>query len=127
MSTPVSPSKTREQKAKPFNDMIRKMLVANINHISKTDWLQLPNCKVIHSIQDPKSTDLWVFVPEDDNSIYESLIKAGYSYAFVSLLQVCARNQASWIFFSDDNLCVAGIHEFEEAEAPHGHYADVLQ
>ena len=119
MSTPTKPAlmPTRTEPAKPFNEMFGKFLTANLNHMSKHDFLNLPDCRVLHSIQDPVSSGLWLLVPDDDNSIHQQLIELGYQYAFVSLLQVAARNSCQWIRMSEDAPVISGVHLFEGTDA----------
>tara|TARA_E500000178_G_scaffold304669_1_gene315613 strand:- start:425 stop:694 length:270 start_codon:yes stop_codon:yes gene_type:complete len=77
----------------------------------------LAECKILHSLQDQASPTLWLFVPEEENCLYDKLIESGYSFAFVSLLQVSARNGVKWIFFDEDHPLIAGLYVFEEEEA----------
>ena len=119
MSTPSTQVLTQSQSDKktPFQESYGKFLYANLNHMGKEDWLNLAECKILHSIQEPNTPTVWVLVPDDDNSIHAELIKSGYSYAFVSLLQVSARNGVQWIYFDADHPLIAGIHLFEADDA----------
>ena len=119
MSTPTKPVLTtiQTEPAKPFNEMFGKFLTANLNHMSKHDFLNLPDCRVLHSIQDPVSSGLWLLVPDDDNAIYQRLVDCNYQYSFVSLLQVARRNGCQWIHFSEDASTISGIHLYEDEDA----------
>jgi len=85
--------------------------------MGREDWLNLVECNILRTIQEPNTPTCWVLVPDDDNSIHTELINSGYSYAFVSLLQVAARNGVQWIYFDADHPEIAGIHVFENADA----------
>ncbi|MAD26336.1 MAG: hypothetical protein CMO44_19425 [Verrucomicrobiales bacterium] len=85
--------------------------------MGREDWLNLAECKILHAVQEPSSPTLWLLVPEEENNLYDGLIKAGYSFAFVSLLQVATRNGVKWIFFDEDHPLIAGLHVFEKEDA----------
>ncbi len=119
MSTPTTPAlaQSASDKKTPFQDSYGKFLYANLNHMGREDWLNLAECKILHAVQEPSSPTLWLLVPEEENNLYDGLIKAGYSFAFVSLLQVATRNGVKWIFFDEDHPLIAGLHVFEKEDA----------
>ena len=90
-----------------LKNALSDVLHVHDSHISADDKLKLNDCHILHKIG---NRDVFIVVPEDNNEIYENLIRSGYSYAFVSLLQTARRNSCDHIHVSDGNDIVSGLH-----------------
>jgi hypothetical protein len=114
MSTPYKQQKTADTTI-PFSKIFAKVMYVNSKHASSHDWKLLDDCDLLHLITDKQDTH-FLSVPDDDYHFHQNLIDRGFSFAFVSLLQVAVRNSASWIHFSPFNEVVSGIHVFSHEE-----------
>lgn len=99
----------------PFSKTFAKIMYANSRHVSSHDWSLLPNTPLLSIISDDVDT-YFLLVPEDSYHLHQSLIDFGFSFAFVSLLQVAVRNSAAWIHFCPTNPLISGIHVFSKED-----------
>lgn len=99
----------------PFSKSFAKIMYVNSRHASFYDWQHLQTTDLLHSIHDEIDT-YFLAVPEDNYYLHQSLIDNGFSFAFVSLLQVAVRNSASWIHLAPSNQVISGIHIFPKVD-----------
>ena len=92
-----------------FKQCIGQHIVLNPQHVQSRDWACIADYT---NLETPAA---WKRVPDDDSEYFERLIKEdGYSYAFVSLLQVCRRNNIDWIYFTWTAPLTGGLEVFNE-------------
>ena len=92
-----------------FKQCIHQHIVLNPQHIQARDWAAIADHT---NLETPTA---WKRVPEDNCEEFERLIKEdGLSYAFVSLLQVCRRNNVDWIYFNWTAPITGGLEVFHE-------------
>lgn len=93
----------------PFKQCIGQHIVLNPQHVQSRDWACIADYT---NLETPAA---WKRVPDDDSEYFERLIKEdGFSYAFVSLLQVCRRNNIDWIYFTWTAPLTGGLEVFNE-------------
>jgi len=93
----------------PFKQCIGQHIVLNPQHVQSRDWACIADYS---NLETPAA---WKRVPDDDSEYFERLIKEdGFSYAFVSLLQVCRRNNIDWIYFTWTAPLTGGLEVFNE-------------
>lgn len=99
-----------------FKECIAQHIVLNPRHIQMRDWSAVADYT---NVETPAG---WKRVPDDDSEHFERLItEDGLSYAFVSLLQVCRRNNIDWIYFTWTAPLTGGLEVFDE------HWPDIRE
>lgn len=88
-----------------FREGIRRMVHVNVVHVTHTDWGWIA--------PDYSTTTALRKVPPDDNTLFEQLVREGCSFAYVSLLQSCARRGFDFIYFDPKGPIISGLETFE--------------
>lgn len=94
----------------PFKDCVGTHIVLNPRHVQNRDW------SAVADYTNLETPSAWKKIPlEDSCDYFEKLIKEdGLSYAFVSLLQVCRRNNIDWIYFTWTAPIAGGLEVFND-------------
>ena len=93
----------------PFKSCIGQHIVLNPRHVQTRDWAAIADYT---NLETPSA---WKKVPAEDSVHFERLIvEDGMSFAFVSLLQVCRRNNIDWIYFTWTAPITGGLETFDE-------------
>ena len=90
-----------------FNESYSTVVSVNKLHITPKDWEWI-------SAAHPHAYETWKKVPKEDHQYLEQLVRDGCSFAYASLLQVCARNNIKWIHFSDEHALINRLAVFEK-------------
>lgn len=98
-----------------FDKAFLSVFACHNSHIATTDWaLLIKNQSLLYVCgYDPIESSVFVLIPEDISDNWQDLIDQKFTFAFVSLLQVCSRNKAKWLHLSSNNPIVTNIHSFE--------------
>jgi len=88
-----------------FREGIRRMIHVNVVHVTRTDWGWIA--------PDYSTTTALRKVPPDDNVLFEQLVREGCSFAYVSLLQTCARRGFDFIYFDPKGPIISGLETFD--------------
>jgi len=93
----------------PFKNCVGQHIVLNPRHVQARDWAAVADYT---NLETPTA---WKQVPAEDSVHYERLIvEDGLSFAYVSLLQVCRRNNIDWIYFTWTAPLAGGLEVFDE-------------
>ena len=113
-STNISNESAITPISKNWNDCIYQFLEISHLHILPNDWYALPDSTK------PNCKALWKSVPvEDLENYHQMIIDQGRSYAYVSLLHLCARQNIRNIKFSKNAPIITNLNAFEDEWANH--------
>lgn len=114
-STNINKESPTISNSKNWDDCLRNTLVLHHTHIHPSDWNAIdPNRN------NQKFLSKWKKVPAEDMKHYENMLKdEGRSYAYVSLLHLCRRQNIEYIHFNEHAPKINNLAAFDDEWSKH--------